>query len=95
MTCNGGGHDHANEHTYLIPSNHQHQHQHQYNSKMISATSSCTNLAFKADDSTQSSTKRKLAIATTIALLFFGTELIAGYLANSLGKMLYIPLKID
>jgi Co/Zn/Cd efflux system component len=86
MTFNGRGHEHANEHTYLIPS-------HQYNNKMISTTSSCTNLALKADDSIQSSTKRKLAIATTIALLFFGTELIAGYLANSLGKMLYIPLK--
>lgn len=80
MTCSGGNGGHApNEHTHLIPSP-KHQH---VNHK---SSSSCTNLASKVDSLTQSSTKKKLAIATTIALLFFATELIAGYLANSLGK---------
>ncbi|KAI9471904.1 MAG: cation efflux protein [Benjaminiella poitrasii] len=37
--------------------------------------------------SSSSSTKRKLAIAMTMALLFFATELIAGYFANSLALM--------
>ncbi|KAL9555636.1 hypothetical protein MBANPS3_002258 [Mucor bainieri] len=83
MTCSGGKGDHApNEHTHLIPSP---KHQQLVNHNRSS--SSCTNLASKVDDLTQSSTKKKLAITTTIALLFFATELIAGYLANSLALM--------
>lgn len=83
MPCSGakgGGHA-PNEHTHLIASA-KHQH-----ANHTTTTRSCTNLASKVgNDLTQSSTKKKLAIATTIALLFFATELIAGYLANSLGK---------
>ncbi|KAK4521823.1 uncharacterized protein ATC70_004360 [Mucor velutinosus] len=81
MACNGGKGGHApNEHTHLIPSL-EHQH------VSHRSPSSCANLSPKVDDPTQSSTKKKLAIATTIALLFFATELIAGYLANSLALM--------
>ncbi|KAL7331376.1 hypothetical protein PS15p_203573 [Mucor circinelloides] len=86
MTCNGGEEGHApNEHTHLIPSSKRQHLNHK--SIPISTSSSCINLASKVDDLTQSSTKKKLAIATTIALLFFATELIAGYLANSLALM--------
>jgi cation diffusion facilitator family transporter len=42
---------------------------------------SCANIS---QISTSKSTKRKLWFATGLALLFFGTELVAGYLANSL-----------
>ncbi|CEP18610.1 hypothetical protein [Parasitella parasitica] len=81
MACNDGGHEHTDEHTRLIPTNQQ-------NHIVKSTASSCTNLAYKAaDDATQPSTKKKLAIATTIALLFLAAELIAGYLANSLALM--------
>jgi Co/Zn/Cd efflux system component len=66
------GHDHATEHTPLI----------QGNNVIVDYVSSCANLASKAD----SSTKKKLAFATGIALIFFATELVAGYFANSLGK---------
>lgn len=84
MTCSGGEEGHApNEHTHLIPSSKRQDSNHK---SIPISTSSCINLASKVDDLTQSSTKKKLAIATTIALLFFATELIAGYLANSLGK---------
>lgn len=84
MTCSGGEEGHApNEHTHLIPSSKRQDSNHK---SIPISTSSCINLASKVDDLTQSSTKKKLAVATTIALLFFATELIAGYLANSLGK---------
>ncbi|EPB89027.1 hypothetical protein HMPREF1544_04150 [Mucor circinelloides 1006PhL] len=85
MTCSGGEEGHApNEHTHLIPSSKRQDSNHK---SIPISTSSCINLASKVDDLTQSSTKKKLAIATTIALLFFATELIAGYLANSLALM--------
>lgn len=84
MACSGGEEGHApNEHTHLIPSSKRQDSNHK---SIPISTSSCINLASKVDDLTQSSTKKKLAVATTIALLFFATELIAGYLANSLGK---------
>ncbi|KAI8973846.1 cation efflux protein [Pilobolus umbonatus] len=64
----------VNENTPLIDSQ-QHYH-----------VSSCSNLTSKADSSA-SSTKKRLIIATTVALLFFATELVAGYFANSLALM--------
>lgn len=76
-------HSHDNEHTPLI-----HQHGHNHGSTVIANSNSCSNMASK-EDSSAKSTKRRLAIATTIALLFFATELVAGYFANSLGKILY------
>lgn len=46
--------------------------------------SSCINLQAQ-QNTTSKSTKRKLLTATFIATLFFATELVAGYFANSLG----------
>lgn len=80
MAGHSHSHDHANEHTPLI-----HQHEHSHGSTAVVKSNSCLNMASK-EDFTAKSTKRRLAIATTIALLFFATELIAGYFANSLGK---------
>lgn len=48
--------------------------------------SQCANVSNK-DNNAQQSTKRKLLFATVLALLFFTAELIAGYFANSLGKL--------
>ncbi|KAI9033896.1 cation efflux protein [Phycomyces nitens] len=48
--------------------------------------SSCSNITAKNSDSARS-TKRKLMFATILALVFFGTELVAGYFANSLALM--------
>jgi zinc transporter 2/zinc transporter 4 len=45
----------------------------------------CTNVTLK-DRSAAQSTKRKLWFAVGLACVFFTTELIAGYFANSLGK---------
>jgi Co/Zn/Cd efflux system component len=68
------GHDHATEHTPLIQG-----------SNAVINSSSCTNLASK-EDSSAKSTKRRLAMATGLAIFFFATELVAGYFANSLGR---------
>lgn len=76
-------HKHANEHTPLI-----HPHDQATNGTIIINSNPCINMVIKTDSSANKSTKRKLAIATTIALLFFATELIAGYFANSLGTVL-------
>ncbi|KAI9499510.1 cation efflux family-domain-containing protein [Zychaea mexicana] len=46
----------------------------------------CANVSNR-DGSVARSTKRKLLFATGLALLFFATELIAGYFANSLALM--------
>ncbi|OAD77933.1 hypothetical protein PHYBLDRAFT_108350 [Phycomyces blakesleeanus NRRL 1555(-)] len=48
--------------------------------------SSCSNITAKNSDNARS-TKRKLMFATALALVFFGTELVAGYFANSLALM--------
>ena len=54
------------------------------------SSSSCINIVGKNNkDSSSSSTKRKLWTAATLAILFFATELIAGYFANSLGKITF------
>lgn len=37
------------------------------------------------------STKRKLWFAVSLACMFFVTELVAGYFANSLGKVSLFP----
>jgi hypothetical protein len=50
---------------------------------------SCANVSEQSGIS--SSTKKKLWFATGLALVFFATELVAGYLANSLGKY-HLPL---
>ncbi|RCI06497.1 hypothetical protein CU098_010572 [Rhizopus stolonifer] len=71
MAC---GHEYADEHTPLVRPN------------GVLSTSSCSNLAERSQV-TNKSTKRKLTIATTIALMFFATELVAGYFANSLALM--------
>lgn len=49
------------------------------------STRSCVNDSSK-DNATASSTKKRLLFATVMALMFFVTELVAGYFANSLGK---------
>jgi zinc transporter 2/zinc transporter 4 len=46
----------------------------------------CSNNTLK-DRSTAKSTKRKLWFAVCLACAFFATELVAGYFANSLGKL--------
>ncbi|GAA5814277.1 hypothetical protein MFLAVUS_007771 [Mucor flavus] len=71
-------HDHSNERSPLI------QHGHNHGSEGILNT--CSNMNTK-EDSSAKSTKRRLAIATSIALVFFATELVAGYFANSLALM--------
>jgi Co/Zn/Cd efflux system component len=88
MTMGHHDHDHvhANEHTPLI---HPHE-QISGNGTIIINSNGCVNMVIKTDSSANKSTKRKLAIATTIALLFFATELIAGYFANSLGKKICV-----
>ncbi|KAI8388040.1 cation efflux protein [Radiomyces spectabilis] len=48
--------------------------------------SACANITSK-DGHAARSTKRKLMFATLLALLFFATELVAGYIANSLALM--------
>jgi zinc transporter 2/zinc transporter 4 len=53
----------------------------------IPQTNNCTNVTLK-DRSTAKSTKRKLWFAVVLACIFFATELVAGYFANSLGKTL-------
>jgi Co/Zn/Cd efflux system component len=68
--------DQVNEHTPLI-SGHSHEHH----------LKQCSNMMSKVESSANS-TKRRLITATTLALVFFFTELIAGYYANSLGKRL-------
>ncbi|KAG2181331.1 hypothetical protein INT43_008914 [Umbelopsis isabellina] len=50
------------------------------------STRSCVNDGTKTT-STASSTKKRLLFATVMALLFFVTELVAGYFANSLALM--------
>lgn len=45
----------------------------------------CANVTLK-DRSSASSTKRKLWFAVVLACVFFATELVAGYFANSLGN---------
>lgn len=69
-------HDHSNERSPLIQPGHNH------GSGIINT---CSNMNTK-EDSSAKSTKRRLAIATSIALVFFATELVAGYFANSLGN---------
>jgi zinc transporter 2/zinc transporter 4 len=49
----------------------------------------CTNITLK-DRSEAQSTKRKLWFAVGLACVFFATELVAGYFANSLGKNSFI-----
>jgi hypothetical protein len=49
------------------------------------STRSCVNDNSK-DSNANNSTKWRLLFATVVALLFFVTELVAGYFANSLGK---------
>lgn len=51
----------------------------------IPQQTNCANVTLK-DRSTAKSTKRKLWFAVVLACLFFATELVAGYFANSLGK---------
>ena len=46
----------------------------------------CANVSSR-DNNAARSTKNKLWFATALALVFFTTELIAGYFANSLGKL--------
>ncbi|KAI7907110.1 cation efflux family-domain-containing protein [Cokeromyces recurvatus] len=53
----------------------------------ITNSYSCTSLSNKYNSSLSSPIKRKLIIATTIACMFFGIELIAGYVSNSLALM--------
>jgi Co/Zn/Cd efflux system component len=72
----GHHHDHANEHSPLISHD-----GHDHGSTAI--INNCSNIK---EDSSAKSTKKRLAIASTIALAFFATELVAGYFANSLGK---------
>lgn len=74
------GHNHTHTHNERSPLL---QHGHHHESEGVIST--CSNMNTK-EDSSAKSTKRRLAIATTIALLFFATELVAGYFANSLGK---------
>ncbi|GAB5590819.1 hypothetical protein Unana1_05719 [Umbelopsis nana] len=50
------------------------------------STRSCVNDTTK-DNVTASSTKKRLLFATVMALMFFATELVAGYFANSLALM--------
>lgn len=58
------------------------------NGSVVSYTyKNCSNLTSK-DRAAAKSTKRKLWFAVTLACCFFVTELIAGYFANSLGKIL-------
>jgi Co/Zn/Cd efflux system component len=52
------------------------------------STRSCVNDNSK-DNNASNSTKWKLLFATVVALLFFVTELVAGYYANSLGKLVH------
>lgn len=49
----------------------------------------CTNITLK-DRSEAQSTKRKLWFAVGLACVFFATELVAGYFANSLGNNSFI-----
>jgi hypothetical protein len=51
----------------------------------------CSNVTLK-DRSVAKSTKRKLWFAVGLACCFFATELVAGYFANSLGKVLIFLL---
>lgn len=51
----------------------------------------CTNVTLK-DRSEAQSTKRKLWFAVGLACVFFATELVAGYFANSLGKLVLTSL---
>lgn len=48
----------------------------------------CSNVTLK-DRSAARSTKRKLWFAVCLACCFFATELVAGYFANSLGRLYY------
>ncbi|KAI7895376.1 cation efflux protein [Mucor mucedo] len=73
----GHHHDHATEHSPLIS-----HHGHNHGSSAI--INNCSN---QKEDSSAKSTKKRLAIASTIALAFFATELVAGYFANSLALM--------
>ncbi|KAI8876825.1 cation efflux protein [Backusella circina FSU 941] len=75
MVCD---HTDTNEYTPLIKT---YSHIHSFQN-------SCSNLVSnKLSDSSSRSTKKKLLTATTIALVFFATELVAGYFANSLALM--------
>ncbi|KAI8089371.1 cation efflux family-domain-containing protein [Halteromyces radiatus] len=81
--------NHIGERTPLInKQNHDHTHHHHHRSpsrtgSMVSYQDvSCANVSERSGAS--SSTKRKLWFATGLALVFFATELVAGYLANSL-----------
>lgn len=49
----------------------------------------CSNVTLK-DRSAARSTKRKLWFAVCLACCFFATELVAGYFANSLGRLHYL-----
>jgi Co/Zn/Cd efflux system component len=75
------------ERTPLIKHTHNHNHR-RSPSRTGSVVSyqdvSCANVSEQSGIS--SSTKKKLWFATGLALVFFATELVAGYLANSLGK---------
>ncbi|KAI9322251.1 cation efflux family-domain-containing protein [Dichotomocladium elegans] len=51
--------------------------------KVTSSTTSCVNITAK-NSTCARSPKRKLLLAVSLALLFFVTELVAGYFANSL-----------
>lgn len=51
----------------------------------------CKNVTLK-DRSEAQSTKRKLWFAVALACVFFATELVAGYFANSLGKFFFTEI---
>lgn len=77
-----------NERTPLI----QH-HDQRRSSGSITPSSSMTACANGAAKNIQQarSTKRKLWFAVSLACMFFVTELVAGYFANSLGKVSLFP----
>ena len=64
-----------------------------YNASTIRSSptlSSCANIHGKGQDQ---STKKRLWAAVSLAVLFFATELVAGYFANSLGIFLFFLFK--
>ncbi|KAI8338945.1 cation efflux protein [Chlamydoabsidia padenii] len=71
------------ERTPLLGHNHHHRRSPSHTGSMVSYQDvTCANVGEQS--SISSSTKKKLWFATGLALIFFATELIAGYLANSL-----------
>lgn len=84
-------HDHQpSENTPLIPPSDTSSHRRR--GSVVSYTyqsQECANVTTK-DQGAAKSTKRKLILATGLALLFFATELVCGYFANSLGKITFL-----